>query len=351
MTKDGSVISAYAYDQNGNRLGKTDSIGTTAGTYDAQDRLLTYGTNSYSYTANGELQSKTNPQGATNYTYDVLGNLTAVTLPGGTLIEYLIDGSNRRIGKKVNGVLVQGWLYANQLNPIAEMDGAGNVVSTFVYGTKGNVPDYMEKNGTTYRIISNHLGSPVMVVDSATGTVAQAVTYDEFGNIIADTNPGFIPFGFAGGLYDQQTKLTRFGARDYDAESARWTSKDPIRFDGGDTNLYGYVIADPVNRNDLSGLSSDNLLPQMPSFTEAAPQSSFAAPVADIVVGGIEVGASVVAGVAGGICLIDPVTWPWAMVLLPGSVEAGYDGIDRISTGIERLGGDGLANKGPQKKK
>ena len=43
-------------------------------TYDAQDRLLTYGDNSYSYTANGELQSKTNSIGATQYTYDSFGN-------------------------------------------------------------------------------------------------------------------------------------------------------------------------------------------------------------------------------------------------------------------------------------
>ncbi len=34
-------------------------------------------------------------------------------------------------------------------------------------------------------------------------------------------NPSFQPFGFAGGLYDLDTKLTRFGARDYDAETSR----------------------------------------------------------------------------------------------------------------------------------
>ena len=45
----------------------------------------------------------------------------------------------------------------------------------------------------------------------------------------------------------------RFGARDYDAEVGRWTAKDPILFDGGDTNLYGYVFNDPVNLVDHSG--------------------------------------------------------------------------------------------------
>ena len=106
----------------------------------------------------------------------------------------------------------------------------------------------------TYRIVSDHLGSPRMVIDTITGAIAQQMDYDAYGNVILDTNPGFQPFGFAGGVYDQHTKLTRFGARDYDAETGRWTAKDPIRFNGGDTNLYGYVLGDPVNLVDPEGL-------------------------------------------------------------------------------------------------
>jgi RHS repeat-associated protein len=84
--------------------------------------------------------------------------------------------------------------------------------------------------------------------------VAQRIDYDEFGNITSDTSPGFQPFGFAGGLYDRDTKLVHFGARDYDAETGRWTAKDPILFDGGDSNVYGYLLNDPVNFTDPNGL-------------------------------------------------------------------------------------------------
>jgi RHS repeat-associated protein len=78
--------------------------------------------------------------------------------------------------------------------------------------------------------------------------------YDAFGNVLSDSNPGFQPFGFAGGLYDRDTKLVRFGARDYDPEVGRWTAKDPIKFAGGDANLYGYLVGNPVNAIDPWGL-------------------------------------------------------------------------------------------------
>ena len=45
----------------------------------------------------------------------------------------------------------------------------------------------------------------------------------------------------------------RFGVSDYDSQVGRWLSKDPIRFDGNDTNLYGYVLQDPVNSIDPEG--------------------------------------------------------------------------------------------------
>ena len=59
-------------------------------------------------------QPKTDSEGTTVYNYDLMGNLTYVRLPDGTEIEYIIDGQNRRIGKKVNGNLVQGFIYQDQ---------------------------------------------------------------------------------------------------------------------------------------------------------------------------------------------------------------------------------------------
>lgn len=244
------VTTTWSYDANGNR---THENGVQVGTYDAQDRLLTYRGAAYDYTTNGELKSRTEGGAATAYNYDELGNLLKVTLPGDVVIDYVIDGRNRRVGKKVNGTLTEGFLYQDQLNPVAELDGSGNVVSRFVYADKVNVPAYMIRDGRTYRILSDHLGSPRLVIDTGTGEIAQRMDYDVWGNVIGDSNPGFQPFGFAGGIYDLHTGLVRFGARDYDPGTGRWTSKDPIGFRGKDSNLYGYVINDPVNYIDKTG--------------------------------------------------------------------------------------------------
>ena len=128
------------------------------------------------------------------------------------------------------------------------------MVSRFVYGTHVNVPELIVKGAQTYRIVTDHLGSPRLVINTADGSIAQRMDFDEFGIVILDTNPGFQPFGFAGGLYDPQTKLVRFGARDYDAQVGRWTSKDPVRFDGLAADLYRYASDDPVNEVDPTGL-------------------------------------------------------------------------------------------------
>ena len=84
---------------------------------------------------------------------------------------------------------VKGWIYKDALKPLAETDADGDVVSFFVYGTSGLSPDTMVKDGVTYRFIRDVQGCVRLVVDSATGTIAQCLDYDSFGKVLTDTNP------------------------------------------------------------------------------------------------------------------------------------------------------------------
>jgi hypothetical protein len=45
----------------------------------------------------------------------------------------------------------------------------------------------------------------------------------------------------------------RFGLRDYEPESGRWTARDPL-LHGGGMNLYAYANGDPVAKRDASGM-------------------------------------------------------------------------------------------------
>ncbi|GAB6127410.1 hypothetical protein JCM14124_31160 [Humidesulfovibrio idahonensis] len=68
--------------------------------------------------------------------------------------------------------------------------------------------------------------------------------YDAFGNLVAARGDAVrLPLGFAGGLFDADTGLTRalfiIGWRDDDADTGRFTDLDPLGAKGGDKDWYG----------------------------------------------------------------------------------------------------------------
>ena len=260
-TKNSSAATTYTYDPNGNRTGPVVAH------YDPQDRMTDLGGVARTYTNNGSLATR----GSEAFTYDLSGNLRK-WVSGGTTIEYLIDGQNRRVGKKRNGTLETIWLYDDQLRLAAQLNGAGHVRQVFYYSGQSRTPELVFQpdatpavtgGGRWFRLVSDLNGSLRLVLDisGTTPTVRQRADYDPWGVVTAewvDTTGGYerVPFGFAAGLLDTDTALVRFGARDYEPAAGRWTAKDPIRFGGG-LNLSGYSGNDPVNRIDPSGLDPE----------------------------------------------------------------------------------------------
>ncbi len=256
VERDGIQTASYLYDDNGNRLTKTTpATGDIQASYDDQDRLQSYGSATFDYTPNGELKQKTVGTAITKYFYDEYGGLSKVILPNNDSVSYVVDPSGRRIQRTAGSQRTQ-WIYSGS-RIVAELDNNGTVVSRFLYGSRSNSPDavvkYSGATTKTYRIISDQAGSPRLIVNVADKNDHPLVaSYDEFG-VVSGTGLGFVPFGFAGGIYDSDTRLIRFGARDYDPELGRWLAKDPVLFRGDQPNLYLYVGNDPVNRRDPLG--------------------------------------------------------------------------------------------------
>ena len=250
----GEEDAKYAYDPNGNRTARTSGRGAVPAAFDDRDRVTSAGSIAYVNDAAGRVVEARAGERITRFAWSPSGRLEAVTRPDGHRIEYGADGFGRRVAKTVNGRLERGWLYADRLRPIAELAADGAVVSRFVYAGTGSAPGYMLRDGKRFAILTDEGESVRLVVDAESGVVAQRIDYDVFGRIVRDTNPGFQPFGFAGGLVDADTGLVHFGAREYDPDLGRWLTPDPQGFSSGDTNLYRYALGDPVNRRDPTGL-------------------------------------------------------------------------------------------------
>jgi RHS repeat-associated protein len=222
--------------------------------YDTKGNVQT----SYSYNQDGQLTSKINNKENTEYKYDTFGNLKEVILPNNDKITYIYNANNQRTAKLINNQIEEKYLWLNLTTLLAVYDKDDNLIARFYY-LDDRVPYKVKYNNQIYYLSYNHQGTLNQVTDINAKTV-KSIIYSTYGNIIEDTNPNInIPFGFAGGLYDKDTKLIKFGYRDYDPNTGKWITKDPIRFDGGDSNLYNYVVNDPVNGVDPEGLADMNL--------------------------------------------------------------------------------------------
>jgi len=256
VTKESILIEEYQYGDNGARIYEMNNLRGIAGrnlVYSEEDHLLTAGTATYQYDLDGFLTTKTDEGEETFYDYSTRGELLGVTLPDGTTIDYDHDPLGRRIAKRVNGTITEKYLWQGLTRLLAVYDGNDNLMMRFEYAD-GRMPYAMTEGGLSYYLTYDQVGSLRIIAD-ASGNVVKRIDYDSFGNIITDSNSAFdVPFGFAGGLFDKDTGLIRFGYRDYDPDVGRWTAKDPILFAGGDTDLYGYCLNDPVNWVDTIGL-------------------------------------------------------------------------------------------------
>lgn len=101
--------------------------------------------------------------------------------------------------------------------------------------------------------MTDHLGSTNGLVDSS-GNLTSQTSYDAFGNQTANLNTRY---GFTGRERDDFTGLIYYRARWYDTNLGRFISEDPIGLNGGDVNLFGYVLNNPLRFKDPLGLQTN----------------------------------------------------------------------------------------------
>ncbi len=252
VSRDGVVIEQYAYDANGNRMGRTpEGSSVEVATYDGLDRLQQRGSTRYTFDADGFMTQR----GSEHFSYSTRGELLLYASES-TTVTYGYDGLGRRTSRS-SAAGTEQYLYGNPSNPfqVTHARSPAGVTTQLFYDEQGRL-FALERKGTRYYVGADPQGTP-RVVSTASGAGVKSLDYDAFGTLLSDSAPGFeLPIGFAGGLQDPDSGLVRFGLRDYEPASGRWTARDPLLFDSAETNLYLYVSNNPVNLRDPMGLLS-----------------------------------------------------------------------------------------------
>jgi RHS repeat-associated protein len=224
----------FRYDADGNQLGwDSDANGTRRTlTWDEENRLASVADNGqttrFLYDADGTRTNKAGQNGETTYVNRWF------TIRNGAIASKHIFADDVRLATKVS-------------------------------------PDANPRSEKAYFFQADNLGSTQFVTDEL-GAVYQHLEYFPSGEVWVDerSETQRTPYLFSGKELDEETGLSYFGHRYYDARQGQWISTDPIldemlnKLESADAsadpfhlpgNMSGYVANDPVNQTDPDGLS------------------------------------------------------------------------------------------------
>jgi RHS repeat-associated protein len=255
----------YTYDQLGNRTEKahTSPDGETRLEQAAYpeagqgNRLLSQGNGEardYHYNASGSPERI----GQRRYEYNAQQRPVKVFQSDAEGSETLLaDYSYNRFGERIKKVVysntkrpkVTYYLYdGHQLS--AEANEAGQITAQYLYLNERPVTKL--EGERAYAIHTDHLGAPRAVTDDAQHPVWQA-DYSPFGLIDLQTRQITLNLRLPGQYEDEETGTYYNYHRDYDPNTGRYLTSDPIGLKGG-LNTYAYVSGDPLNGVDPLGL-------------------------------------------------------------------------------------------------
>jgi RHS repeat-associated protein len=269
----------HVYDPAGNRTVQVAAGVRTTYTYSPANRLTLANTSgaltTYVHDPAGNRLSEQSATRTVFYTWDASGQMvSAETMAGPVNFTYNADG--QRVAKQTTDGSAVGFLYDFK-RLLHETDEVGGAISrTFASDTTDEFGDLIGEEGESVHQYDALANTEALLDDL--GQVEARYKYTAFGEVAAvsvengpwsvndwpDLPPQLTTQMLAGGkkhyYLDSETSLyllgsgnTDGGGRYYDAATARFTSEDPDRHAGDDTNLFAYTGNSPTNELDPSG--------------------------------------------------------------------------------------------------
>ena len=288
------VVQKYTYDPVGNRMEMIDERGKQVYRYNMADQLLMIMSDfepnlhwieplmvSIGQDDAGNMSSKVDMKYTRIFRYDANGNLIKVEGPGSRNSEYEYNGFNRIVSVQSAGfrkerygydalgsrvIVIKGQTSEDEETTrflrsgggrrvLAETDASGQMLCRYIYTPGGRLLARvdMESNKVSYYHF-DALGNVVAASD-VKGRIVGRYKYDPFGR--RDSHPETMERnGYVGqwGVEEDSGGLQMMGAREYDPETGRFISRDPLAVVGYPLHYYLYANGDPINRIDPYGL-------------------------------------------------------------------------------------------------
>ena len=255
--KDGKTTTeSYTYPENseGNRLTSLEKTPTPPLT-----KGDTGGFKELKYNKNGS------PKQSKGFTYEYNANQRPIKVFNADkvlLAEYRYNTFGERIKKiaysnnqkTVTYFLYDGHTLTAEINTKQQKTGwvANKITALQQYIYLKHQPIAKLEGKQTIAIHADHLGTPRIATNDKKETVWKA-NYSPFGKATIETNEITLNLRLLGQYHDDETGTHYNYLRDYDPETGRYITSDPIGLKGG-VNTYAYVEGSPLKYTDPLGL-------------------------------------------------------------------------------------------------
>ncbi len=207
-----------------------------------------------SYDLNGNLTLEKAGTVVDSYTWDPENRLTVWNSGAySTLQTFAYDPSDLRVRRQLP---TRTDNLLNDDQNVAQIVTGDPVVYQHLPGIWGSLFSVRYSNASKI-VVPDFQGHSRLMVNSSQAITETAI-YDAWGAEVLNMTSGKLDFrswGAVGYFRDSPTR-SYVRARELRRDWGRWLSVDPIGFEGGQWNLYGYVGNSPVVRVDASGLQA-----------------------------------------------------------------------------------------------